>query len=296
MPAALRSLFLAIALVGCRSHDGNVTELWFGGDVHASARLGALLDSVPLRRDAIGVVNLEGPVADGPSSTIDVATVRLRQSPRTPALLAKAGVRVATLANNHALDEGEPGRAHTEERLRATGIDVAFGDRVAVLRGAGATVSITAFDLGAASPDDVRRVVAGASGVRVVSLHVTAGPSYLPTDALERAVRASLDAGARVVVAHGSHEPARVERRGDAIIAWGLGNLVFDCPCTEESDGLLLAVSVAQDGSVKARVLPIRAGLGGASARPADEPDVMRQLLVSLGSTKLDSEGLWFRF
>jgi hypothetical protein len=244
---------------------------------------------------AIGVVNLEGPIADGPAATLEAGGVHLRQAARTPALLRRAGVRIATLANNHALDLGEQGRIETIRRLDEAGIIAAHRERVPVLPGGG-TISVVAFDLTAGLPPDLESAVARSTGLRVVSLHVTGPPSYLPADVLVRAVDVALAAGARIVVAHGSHEPARVERRGGAVIAWGLGNLVFDCECTRETDGLLLSVKISPKGALDAAVMPIRAGLDGEPARPSEDVGTMADLLVSLRSSPIRRDGPWVRF
>jgi len=209
--------------------------------------------------------------------------------------LRGAGVRVATLANNHALDQGEQGRRDTIQRLHEEGIETAQRDRVAVLPG-GAEISVVAFDLSAGLPSELGWVVSRRSGLRVVSFHVTQKPSYLPAEILVRAVDIALAAGARIVVAHGSHEPARVERRGNAVIAWGLGNLVFDCECTRETDALILSVKVSSSGTLDAAVLPIHAGLDGEPARPSEDVGVMADLLVSLHSSALRRDGPWLRF
>jgi hypothetical protein len=289
-------LCVSVCLAGCRSRPQPVTtELWFGGDVHASGRLRALLDPVPLNTAAVGVVNLEGPIADGAAATADASGVHLRQALRTPALLRNAGVGIATLENNHALDLGEQGRSDTVRRLREAGIEAVQRATLPVLPG-GAPISVLAFDLSAGLPPELGSVVSRCTGLCVVSFHVTQKPSYLPAEVLVHAVDVALGAGARIVVAHGSHEPARVERRGDAVIAWGLGNLVFDCECTRETDALVLSVGVSPDGALDAAVLPMHAGLDGEPARPSDDPDSMADLLVSLRSSPIRRDGPWLRF
>jgi poly-gamma-glutamate synthesis protein (capsule biosynthesis protein) len=94
-----------------------------------------------------------------------------------------------------------------------------------------------------------------------------------------------------VIAAHGTHELARVERRGRAVIAWGLGNLAFACACTDEPSGALLDVTLGPDGAGEAAVIPIDAGLGGTAARAAGDPALTFELLEALGSTKLRRRG-----
>jgi poly-gamma-glutamate capsule biosynthesis protein CapA/YwtB (metallophosphatase superfamily) len=240
-------------------------------------------------------VNLEGPIGDGPAATLNASGVKLRQAPGTPSLLRRAGVRIATLANNHVLDQGERGRDETFRRLGDQGILVAQRERVAVVS-PGGTFSVLAFDLTEGLPPELGRAVESSAGLRIVSLHVTQPPSYLPSEVLVRAVGVALAAGARVVVAHGSHMPARVERREGAVIAWGLGNLVFDCECTRETDGLLLSIKVSPNGALDAAVMPIRAGLDGKPARPSEDVGLMADLLRSLRSSPLRRDGPWLRF
>ena len=240
-------------------------------------------------------MNLEGPIGEGPAATVDANGVRLRQAPGTPSLLRRAGVRIATLSNNHVLDQGERGRDETLRRLGDQGILAAHREHVAVLS-LGRTISVLAFDLTEGLPPELGRAIQSSTGLRVVSLHVTEPPSYLPSEVLVRAVDAALAAGARVVVAQGSHMPARVERREGAVIAWGLGNLVFDCECTRETDGLLLSVKVSPNGALAAAVMPIHAGLDGEPARPSDDVGLMADLLVSLRSSPLRRDGPWLRF
>jgi poly-gamma-glutamate synthesis protein (capsule biosynthesis protein) len=133
--------------------------------------------------------------------------------------------------------------------------------------------------------------------VLVVGLHVTAPPLLLPPPELEVAVELALAHGATVVVAHGSHAVARVERRGAAVIAWGLGNLAFACPCTTERDGLVLEVELDVDGRPgPAWAVPITAGLQGAPPSLSEQRQLMFDLLTSLGSSPLAVDGARARF
>jgi hypothetical protein len=135
--------------------------------------------------------------------------------------------------------------------------------------------------------------LSGGGDIRVVSLHVTGGPSYLPTPALTRAVDLAVASGADIVVAHGTHVVGPVERRvstrpgGEAVIAWGLGNLLFDCACTTHDEGVVLRVALSRAGVGVAEVLPVRAGLGVAPARIMADPTGILDLLDALGGTRL---------
>ncbi|MBI5481423.1 MAG: CapA family protein [Deltaproteobacteria bacterium] len=315
-----------LLVAGCAARPGGETRgaaLWFGGDVHLGARGEGVLAALPgLTGGEPVVVNLEGPVGDGAASA---APERLVNAVGVPALLAKAGVRVAGVENNHALDIGEAGREATKQALNAAGVTPSGPVRRTVWparpptdgqQGAGgggsllelaeappshaetALLRVGALPLAVVSIDLARgipahhvfelRAALPPSGALVVAFHVTGPLSYLPTGELELAVEFALQAGATVIVAHGTHAPARVERRGRAVIAWGLGNLAFDCPCTDERDGLLLRVELAADGAVtRATVVPVDAGLHGAPLRPAANAGLALDLLESLESSPL---------
>lgn len=237
----------------------------------------------------MGIVNLEGPIGGTPDAKR--SGLRLIQSPEIVKELLAAGVRVASLDNNHAGDLGAAGRANTSRRLRAAGILPIRGvARLGRWRLGSRTVALAAFDLTHGEPagmlGDLKRARAMAD-LLIVSLHVTAPESYLPTATLESAVEHSLEAGARVIVSHGTHRLARVERRGEAVIAWGLGNLAFACDCTAEDEGLVLRVSFISGDSLAADVVPVRAGLRGQPVRPHEDVVAVAELLRALGSSPL---------
>ena len=265
-------------------------RLWLGGDVQMNGRTRGVLAAIPaLVAHASGIVNLEGPIATAPAApTRRRSSLQVLNAPMVVAELRAAGIRVAGIANNHAGDAGPGGVAVTARALRDGGVAPAgLASGAAVVLVDGLRVAITAHDLGAAVPaglaDELRRARRGAD-VLVATFHVTAPPSYLPTPVLEQAVERALEAGAAVVAAHGTHQIGRVERRGRAVIVWGLGNLAFACECTKETEGLLVEVELGPDGAGAAAVIPIQAGLAGAPAAPAPDASGIFDLLRALGT------------
>ena len=281
-----------------RRADGQVT-LWLAGDVHVGAgddpdvvvrRLAAL---APLTQGAIGVVNLEGPVTTEPARDGELANA--------PALLdglRRAGVEVAGIANNHAADLGAS-LADTRDALRAHLIEPAGGPAgAAIVERNGVRIALTAHELPPAAHGlDTAALAADLAAARaqadvlVATFHVTGPPSYLPPREALTAVALARDAGAAVIALHGSHALARVERTAEGVTAWGLGNLLFACACTDEEDALLLRVTLDRQGLVDATVAPITAGLRGGPARPVADPALVYELLRSLRSTPLAPSG-----
>lgn len=269
-------------------------RLWIGGDVFLGAspegRLAAIRD---LERGRAGAVNLEGAIGEAAVAEGD----RLIQPPSVLRELAGAGVKVALVTNNHWFDDGVEGAFRTMDAVRAAGMKPAGAE---VLKLGGWKVAVTAHSLEPGwSPCDLAydlKAWRSRADALVATFHVTGPPLYRPAPELEEAVEIALEAGATVVAAEGTHALAKVERRGPAVIAWGLGNLAFACDCTDEEDGLLLEVDLDGQGVREAAVVPIEAGLKGRPAALApDAPDVY-ELLDLIGSSPLRPEGPRARF
>lgn len=183
-----------------------------------------------------------------------------RTPPRYAEGLARAGFDVVSLANNHAMDYGVTGLLDTFAALDAAGIAYAgAGDgiprayapviiernglRVAFLawvatpdEGSGFSISQwfaqegapgVAYPSDRAIADTVRAARAQADFV-IVMPH--AGTEYrtAPDATQRRIAEAALAAGADAVIGAHAHVPQPIEQRGRQLIAWGLGNFVFD--------------------------------------------------------------------
>ncbi len=186
---------------------------------------------------------------------------RPRRSPTlgaTPALadaLFGARVRVVSIANNHAFDQGHAGLVSTLAALERAGVAAAgagggaaraweavwIEDRGVRLSFLAATEFVNRRD--AASErmhvawlaDAARRAPALAraretADVIVVAAHWGRDFADAPTDEIRALADAMLDEGADVVLGAGPHVLHEVTRRrtarGDALVAWSLGNLV----------------------------------------------------------------------
>jgi poly-gamma-glutamate synthesis protein (capsule biosynthesis protein) len=268
--------------------------LWIGGDVFlGTGGRGALSSIAAIVSGAPGIVNLEGPVGD-PAGVGD-RPFRLLHAGSALAELREAGVAVAGIANNHARDAGDAGAAATLRALAAVGVQAAGGAAGPATIALGPVrVVVTAHDLETGVPASLGADLAAArrrGDALIATFHVTGPANYLPRPELVDAVAIALDAGAVVVAAHGTHELARVERRGRAVIAWGLGNLAFACACTDEQSGALLEVAVGPGGAGEAAIIPIDAGLLDGATRAAGDPALTFELLEALGSTRLTRRG-----
>lgn len=298
-------------LWGC---EGPPLILAAAGDLQLGpgTRAAQLRALAPLFAGDLRFANLEGPLtsrgaqagaaADG--EILPGADALRFAAP--PALAAGLFGRldVVSLANNHALDQGEAGRADTARALLEQGIQPAWEAHEARLARGGRLVQVLAWDLsgGAGGSGLIERAQAELpaavsrarrEGAVVVSLHWGRTGSLLPEPAQRRLAALLVDAGAAVVLGHGPHSLQGIERRGAGVIAYSLGNLAFQCRCTAEEDAYVLRVGLDDAGRAgPVWVVPIRAGLRGAAPRTSTDPG-LRELIEGL-SQDLGTTGLRF--
>jgi poly-gamma-glutamate capsule biosynthesis protein CapA/YwtB (metallophosphatase superfamily) len=244
---------------------GKPVVLAFGGDVHFESTIGAELRSSPslvlasiapvLRSADIAVVNLETAVTTGGAPA--AKTFVFRTPPSAFAALAAGGVDVASMANNHGMDYGEPGlrqslAAAKQYRFPVIGIGLndeqayrpyratVNGQRIAVI---GATQVlddelISAWTAGPGKPGlasakDVPRLLRAVRHARatfdtvVVFLHWGVELQQCPSADQRTLAKQLVTAGADVVVGGHAHRLQGAGRMGDALVGYGLGNFVW---------------------------------------------------------------------
>lgn len=222
--------------------------------------------------EATVIVNLESPVATlrrEPDAYVDQAEEIFERTGhrRIPSplnapqslldALARSGVDAVDLANNHALDQDRAGLAETLDAAQARGLTTLGagrsdadaraprlygppGARIAVLatfvrdRAEPAWLSANEARLSvvdARTIDEVRRAAETSDAV-IVAVHVVAELLARPTPGTRELVAALIAAGADLVVVHGPHVIAPVERiesgGRSGIAAFSIGNFVSD--------------------------------------------------------------------
>ncbi len=277
-----------------------VDRMQAGGADYPYALIAPLMDA-----DA-GFANLEGALTE--RGTPWPKGYNFRTPPRFAGGLLPAGFSVVTLANNHAMDYGAVGLIDTIDALDAAGVRHAGagvnalqthipaiieknGLRVAFLAyvatpDEGGGFSIRAWEAGASTPGialgTTAAIAADVTAARriadfvIVAVH--AGDEYHNTpNATQRALaQAAMDAGADAYIGAHAHVVQPVERRGRQLIAWGLGNFVFDL---DEADlanipqprvSLILKVTLTKGAGVTAyQAIPVTLDAAQDRPRPA---------------------------
>ena len=231
-----------------------------GGDVlmERSERLG--LDPFQSIEPALGsadisVVNVEMAISD--RGTPHDKTYVFRAPPFAARRIAAGGVRIANLANNHAMDYGGDALADTIDLLEGAGvatigagrdIDEAYRYRILTTDGGvsvafvGASLIVPSnFAAGSSTPgvasahspdlarvlDTVRAAVAAADAV-VAIVHWGIERDPCPDDAQRSLARQLLDAGADAVIGHHPHVLQPVVFTGEKLVAFSLGNFIWE--------------------------------------------------------------------
>jgi poly-gamma-glutamate synthesis protein (capsule biosynthesis protein) len=226
--------------------------------------------------------NLEGPLTDGGEPAPD-KKYRFRTPPSKVApALARAGFDVVSLANNHTLDYGATGLFDTETALFDAGIravgagrDLEAARRATIVERDGHRVGFLAYsntfpESFWAAPDrpgtafghrahveaDVRALRPRVDTV-VVSFHwgreaTTDLRPYQPMLA-----RAAIDAGADIVAGHHPHVLQGVERHGDGIIFYSLGNFTFGSYSENARVSAIAHVTAGRHGLHDLELVPI---------------------------------------
>lgn len=273
--------------------------------------------------------NLEGPLAArcerGGNS------ISFKAKPLYAQGLVLAGFDVLSLANNHSADCGPNGLSQTIETLRASGIrssgagkTPAEAERAVILNVEGTRVAVLAFSafsskslsqrggrlsIAPASVESVRRAVLAArrdADVVLASFHW--GQEYSSQASVEqvRLAQAAVEAGADLVIGHHPHVlqglqlVRRKEEARPSLIAYSLGNFVFDAQRAWDKrlvESVVLRCRLSARGLESAEVVPVV--LEGFRPRPAsdDESQSILARLVRLSAgfkTKLAGRSVVF--
>ena len=228
-----------------------------GGDVLMDRSEPAGIDPFQFIEPALGsadiaVVNAEMAISDR-GAPLDKEYV-FRAPPPAAERMAAAGIDVANLANNHAMDFGPDALVHTVELLEAAGVvalgagandfeayryrvlDTAGGVRVAfvgvsMIVPRGFPAGRNSAGIASARPPqlvlDSVWGAAGAADVVVAVVHWGVERATCPNAAQREFARALLDAGATAVIGHHTHVLQPVEFIDGKLVAYSLGNFAW---------------------------------------------------------------------
>lgn len=196
--------------------------------------------------------NLETPlVEDASRPTVREIRPGFAGAPASAQWLARGGFSLVSLANNHIMDHGVGGLRSTRRALDEAGVlavgageSLAEARRPVILERHGARIAFLAYaapgrhSAGArkagAAPlepsvilEDLRSTRGEVSAV-VLSLHFGLVYSDYPRREEQHLARSLCGEGATVILGHHPHVLQGVERHGQGLIAYSLGEILFD--------------------------------------------------------------------
>lgn len=189
-----------------------------------------------LLADDLTMLNFEGTLTtEGRNPDKRNNDFLFRADPSYVEMLAPGGVDTVSLENNHVLDMGESGLAETKKTLLAAGIPYASEDEPAILTVKGVKIGSLAYqtfggrhdELIAKVPADIEALRSQGCQIVIVSYHWGAEEDYAPNNNQVRLGRATIDAGADLVVGHHSHRINPIEYYNGKYICYSLANFSF---------------------------------------------------------------------
>ena len=263
--------------------DPGPITIAFVGDINIEGPLGVRFESTPedfvgpfaavLRGADLAVGNVEAAITTGGVPVEGRPAFRV--PPTLLDALGTAGVDVVSVANDHGIDFGPDGLAETldvagrssapavvgvgpdEDGAFAPHIAIVGGHRVAVI---GATQVIEPEDIaawtaqsdapGVASAKRVDRLAAEVEAVRdevdtvVVFVHWGVEGDDCPSTSQQELAAALVEAGADVVVGSHAHRVQGAGRLGEAVVGYGVGDLLHGRPGLDDTEGAALLVSI----------------------------------------------------
>lgn len=234
-----------------------------------------------LRRADIIVGNLESPISVR-GEAVENKKFTLRAGPIAALALKSAGVRVVTLANNHAMDFGPLALQDTLTALAENGIlftgagmELSDARAPAIVKIRGKTLAFLSYSLtfpleffasekrpGTAPgyADFVRadiEKVRPAADLVIVSFHWGAELMTVAKDYQVELGRQAVDWGADLVLGHHPHVLQDVEIYNGRLIAYSLGNFVFGSESNRTNWSMILLLTFKGHGLAKVEAVPI---------------------------------------
>ncbi|GAB5456571.1 MAG: hypothetical protein Hens2KO_28000 [Henriciella sp.] len=237
-----------------------------------------------LKRAEYASINLETPLFDTPPGAPAPKSVTFYSAPETLDALEWAGVDYVALGNNHTYDFLEPGLDITLAHLKDSGLDFsgAGKDETEALKAfrletqtalfdflsyigwpAGPPTQSAEKDKGGAALGTTKNLLTTTKasvetgGAPILQFH--GGLEYVeePTLAIETKLKQAVDAGAALIIGHHPHVVQGLELYQDKLIAWSLGNFLFDQYFYSAQSATLLYVWMDGDTFHHAEAVPL---------------------------------------
>jgi poly-gamma-glutamate synthesis protein (capsule biosynthesis protein) len=292
-----------------RPSDPGHVRLAFVGDINLGRHVGELLEKKgdqwalaackPVFDEAdLVVANLESPVGEGGEKYTE-KSVYLKGKTQDLDVLSYAGIGLVTMANNHVLDFGPEvmnqtmegldrrgilhtglvksgGRSQEPVYVVTQGVTLAFLGYCSVCPGKfeaqgerpGVEVALSSVML-----PEIKKARKKANYV-IVLVHW--GTEYFGTNALQKRLAKSLcKGGADLVIGAHPHVLQKVEKLGQSLVAYSLGNFLFDLKHAACFDSCILMVDLQKGKSPQWNAVPLDLSAGRPEPLAGQSPQAL---------------------
>lgn len=230
-------------------------------------------------------VNLETQIADKKPAERAPKSVTFYSEPEILDALTWAGVDYVSLGNNHTYDYMDSGLHSTLAFLNKSelGYSGAGVDEKSALKAHTATINNTEFSMlgyvgweGSANPTQTANHQHGGAAygsmenilqsvskqvaddkVTIVQYHGSQEYANNPTGVTEQRLKSSLDAGAALAIAHHPHVTQGLELYNNKLIAYSMGNFIFDQNFSATQHSFILYVWLDEGKFHRAEIVPL---------------------------------------
>ena len=184
--------------------------------------------------DDMTIVNFEGTLTNGKSKTKN--SFSFAAPPEYVQVLTTGDIEAVSLENNHIMDHGDAGYADTCQTLDNAGIVYSghLGSGMYTTE-TGVTIGMLSYQtfngkypaIYEAMPGDIAALREQGAQIVIVSYHWGEEKDYVPNERQVPLGRATIDAGADLVLGHHSHRMNPIEEYNGKYICYSLGNFSF---------------------------------------------------------------------
>ena len=219
-----------------------------------------------LRSGDITIINLETPLVED-CPTTNTGMIFCGDTRNVDGLLF-AGIDVVNIANNHMGNWGQEGvdmtvRVLQDAELLPAGVTNSVYKEVNGMKFSFLGYNDIGRQVGVSHVDDEKyeeeiRLAKSQSDVVIVSFHWGVEYTHQPTSRQIEIARRAIDAGADLVIGSHPHVIQPIEIYKNKLIAYSLGNLVFDQASSgEKTEAILLKVQY-EDKDINTSIIPIK--------------------------------------
>lgn len=306
-----------------QNKNKNRIKIAFVGDIMLDRHVGGHFNQSPedfnfpeisniLQGHDLVMASLKNPIStNGSPHPRQQDHLNFRCHPERLAVLHNLGVNVVNLANNHTMDYGETALRDTMEHLDTgnirhlgAGCNHAEANRPLLLEINGVKLAlVTSSFIYLASTCRAKRHRTGIADYRfnrilkqvralsqqgyqvIVTLHWGLEYSFYPVPYQRKRAQRMIDAGASMVLGHGTHYPQGIESYKDRDIVYSVGNFIFDEPFVHANRGYIYTAEISADGKASRRsIYPYRIKNHIPVLEPAAEQSRLGKFILGLNA------------